>query len=71
MSNKDKGNDAFRAKSFETAIEFYTEAIKENPQDHTIFGNRAAAHHNLRNWDSAMEDAESCISIKPDWGKGY
>jgi stress-induced-phosphoprotein 1 len=47
MSNKDQGNDAFRAKSFETAIEFYTEAIKENPQDHTIFGNRAAAYHNL------------------------
>jgi stress-induced-phosphoprotein 1 len=71
MSNKDKGNDAFRQKNFDEAINFYTEAIAENSQDHTIYGNRAAAYHNQRNWDAAMNDAEECIKIKPDWGKGY
>jgi len=71
MSNKDQGNDAFRAKDFDTAIEFYGKAIEENPTDHTVFGNRAAAYHNQRNFDLAQCDAESCIKIKPDWTKGY
>ncbi len=25
----------------------------------------------VQNWIKAVEDAEKCISIKPDWGKGY
>ena len=25
----------------------------------------------VQNWIKAAEDAEKCISIKPDWGKGY
>jgi hypothetical protein len=30
---------------------------------------RAAPH--VQNWAKAVEDADKCISIKPDWGKGY
>jgi stress-induced-phosphoprotein 1 len=25
----------------------------------------------LKEYDKAFEDAEICVSIKPDWGKGY
>ena len=70
-SNKEYGNAAFKNKEYFKAIDYYTAAIKENPTDHTIFGNRAAAFHNLREYENALEDADDCIKLNPDWGKGY
>lgn len=68
---KSLGNEQFKLKNFEKAIEFYTQAILENPTDHTIFGNRSASYHNLKNFENALKDAEECIKIKDDWTKGY
>jgi stress-induced-phosphoprotein 1 len=45
---KELGTEQFKAKNFEKAIEHYTEAIAENPSDHTIYGNRSASYHNLK-----------------------
>lgn len=53
------------------AIKFYSEALMENPTDHTILGNRAAAYQNTAKYDKALEDAEKCIELKADWSKGY
>lgn len=43
----------------------------EVPNDHTILSNRAAAYQNSGQFAAALEDAEKCIIIKPDWVKGY
>ena len=43
----------FKAQNFEKAIEHYTEAIGETPDDHTIFGNRSGAFFKLKNYDKA------------------
>ena len=48
MSAKDQGTEQFKLKNFDKAIEFYTQAITENPSDHTIYGNRSAAYTNLK-----------------------
>jgi len=69
--NKALGNEQFKAKNYEKAIEFYTKAIEETPNDHSIYGNRSASHYNLKNFDSASTDADKCIEIKDDWAKGY
>jgi stress-induced-phosphoprotein 1 len=71
MSFKDQGNQQFKEKNFEKAVEFYTQAIEENPEDHTIYGNRSASFYNLKKFDKALEDAEKCVQIKPDWPKGF
>jgi Flp pilus assembly protein TadD len=47
---KEQGTQEFKAKNFEKAIEFYTQAISENPTDHTIYGNRSASYHNLKKY---------------------
>jgi stress-induced-phosphoprotein 1 len=44
---KDQGNEAFKQKDFNKAIELYTQALAEVPNEHTILGNRSAAYHNL------------------------
>jgi stress-induced-phosphoprotein 1 len=68
---KEQGNEAFKQKDYNAAISFYTQALESNPSDHTILGNRAAAYHNLGKYTEAENDADTCISVKPDWSKGY
>ena len=70
-TSKEQGNAQFKAKMFEKAIEFYTQAIAENPGDHTIYGNRSASYNNLKQYDMALQDGEKCIQLKPDWAKGH
>ncbi len=70
-TQKDLGNAEFKAKNFDKAIEFYSEAINETPTDHTIYGNRSVAFFRLNKFTNAIEDAEKCIELKPDWSKGY
>ena len=50
MSAKEQGTEQFKQKNFDKAIEFYTQAITENPSDHTIYGNRSAAYTNLKKY---------------------
>ena len=69
--SKDLGNQMFKAKDYAQAIAHYSQAIEENPTDHTVFSNRAASYHNMKKYQEALADGEKCIQIKPDWGKGY
>jgi len=69
--SKALGNEQFKAKNYEKAIEFYTKAIEETPNDHSIYGNRSASHYNLKSFDAASTDADKCIELKDDWAKGY
>lgn len=68
---KDLGNAAFTAQKFEEAIQHFTKAIELNPNDHIFYSNRSGCHASLQDYASAREDAEKCVSLKPDWGKGY
>ena len=68
---KDLGNEQFKQKNYEKAIELYTQAITENPTDHTIYGNRSASYHNLKNFSMALLDGQKCIDLKADWSKGH
>jgi tetratricopeptide (TPR) repeat protein len=70
-TNKELGTKAFTAKDFDKAIEHFTHAIAESPQDHTLYSNRSASYYNKNEFDKALEDGEKCIEVKPDWGKGY
>lgn len=70
-TQKELGTKAFVAKDYNKAIEHFTEAIKESAEDHTLYSNRSACYYNLSQFAKALEDGEKCVSIKPDWGKGY
>ena len=70
-TEKELGTKAFTTKDFTKAIEHFTNAIQENPHDHTLLSNRSASYFNLNDFNKALEDGEKCIAIKSDWGKGY
>jgi len=65
-----EGNAAFKAGNYEKAIEYFTKSI-ELGGDHVLYSNRSACHCKLHNFAEALKDAEACIAVKPDWGKGY
>jgi stress-induced-phosphoprotein 1 len=45
-TQKELGTKAFVAKDFDKAIEHFTAAIEETPQDHTLYSNRSACYYN-------------------------
>ena len=61
---KDRGNKAFAAKDYDSAIGFFTQAIALDPQNHVLYSNRSAAHAGKKAWNAALEDAEK-VRRKP------
>lgn len=73
---KEQGNKAFKEQNYPDAVKHYTEALargppKVNPEAHKLFSNRAACYTKLGAWDAGLKDADDCITIKPDFAKGY
>jgi tetratricopeptide (TPR) repeat protein len=74
VAAKTKGNASYKAKNYEEAITFYTEAIDLAPASDVAalcLCNRAICFGVLKNWTASAEDAAKCVEIKPDWVKGY
>ncbi|KAH9764833.1 TPR REGION domain-containing protein [Citrus sinensis] len=69
MSLKDKGNEFFKAGNYLKAAALYTQAIKQDPSNPTLFSNRAAAFLHLVKLNKALADAETTISLNPQWEK--
>jgi len=68
---KELGTKAFTAKDYPSAVKHFTDAIKENPSDHTLFSNRSACYYNMNMSSPALEDADKCLEVKSDWDKGH
>ncbi|PIN07608.1 Methylmalonate semialdehyde dehydrogenase [Handroanthus impetiginosus] len=71
ISLKDQGNEFFKAGNYLKAAALYTQAIKQDPSNPALYSNRAAAFLNLVKLNKALADAETTISLKPEWEKGY
>ncbi|KAI3980922.1 hypothetical protein MKX01_025487 [Papaver californicum] len=70
-SLKDQGNEFFKAGNYLKAAAIYTQAIKKDPSNATLYSNRAAAFLHLVKLSKALADAETTISLNPQWDKGY
>lgn len=71
---KEKGNDAFKARDFDLAIQYYSLAIAHCP-DHdtenlsTFFGNRSASYFAEEEYELVVADCSSALENKPDYLK--
>lgn len=68
---KAKGNAAFSAGDYATAIRHFSDAIALSPTNHVLYSNRSAAYASLQNYSDALTDAKKTVELKPDWSKGY
>merc|ERR1719281_1354627 len=70
-AHKDEGNAHFKAGEFLKAAASYTKAIKAEPDNHVFYSNRSQAFLKLSKVQKALEDAEKCIELSPEFVKGY
>ncbi|KAI4965205.1 hypothetical protein ZWY2020_055243 [Hordeum vulgare] len=68
---KDQGNEQFKSGNYLKAAALYTQAIKLDSDNPTLYSNRAAAFLQLVKLNKALADAETTIKLKPEWEKGY
>lgn len=66
---KSKGNDAMKKCEYKEAVEFYSDAIKLDPENHVLYSNRSAAYLKQDCYEDALRDAESTIQFKSKWPK--
>jgi tetratricopeptide (TPR) repeat protein len=65
------GLEAYDAGRYEQAIEYFTRALRKNPQDATTFACRALAYLQEGNLERSLNDSEKAIRLAPDRGLGY
>ena len=53
------------------AIDNYTKAINADGSNHVYYSNRSAAYLKKGDANNALEDANSCIALNPQFAKGY
>ncbi|KAJ0966405.1 hypothetical protein J5N97_027543 [Dioscorea zingiberensis] len=68
---KDQGNEFFKAGNYLKAAALYTQAIKLEPSNQILYSNRSAAFLQLVKLNKALTDAETTITLSPQWEKGY
>ncbi|XP_015705705.1 tetratricopeptide repeat protein 31 isoform X9 [Coturnix japonica] len=65
------GNQAAMQGRYTEAVQAFTEAIKLNPREHRLFGNRSYCYEKLQQYQEALRDAEMALGLQPNWPKGF
>ena len=68
---KEKGNGYVKEKNYQEATECYTAALLLDPLNHAILSNRSLTFYRQGKLDEALNDANKCIEVAPDFAKGY
>ncbi|KAL7375710.1 hypothetical protein ABVT39_022323 [Epinephelus coioides] len=64
------GNKFASAGDFKMAVRYFTDAIKYNPKEFKLFGNRSFCFEKMQEYEKALTDAELSLSMCPGWVKG-
>nr|GAT45456.1 phosphoprotein phosphatase [Mycena chlorophos] len=70
-SLKADANKAFGAHDFASAADLYSQAIERNPNDATIWCNRAFARIKLEEFGYALSDCTQAIQLDPKYAKAF
>ncbi|CAF1356875.1 unnamed protein product [Rotaria sordida] len=60
---KEKGNEAYKKKDFETALNYYNKATELDPNNMIYYTNRAAVYFEQKRWDDCIKQCEKAIDI--------
>lgn len=66
---KERGNAAYVAKDFPTAVALYSQALAISPADPVLYSNRCAAYLGAGEAAKALHDVRVSKKLKPDWAK--
>jgi len=68
---KNRGNDCFKAKEYEKALSYYSDAIAAKGNEAAAYSNRALCYINLNRFYEAKEDCDRAINLDPSFVKAY
>jgi small glutamine-rich tetratricopeptide repeat-containing protein alpha len=68
---KSQGNSAIQKKDYDTAIDFYTQALDLVPLNLIYLSNRAAAYSGAARHEDAVNDAEMAVAADPKFSKAW
>merc|ERR1712060_394682 len=66
-----RGDDNFKKRNWDQAVEHYTQALGHTPNDEKLLSNRSAAYIELKNYQQALEDGQRCEELSPEWPKAF
>ncbi|TKS87267.1 Tetratricopeptide repeat protein 31 [Collichthys lucidus] len=55
---------------FDLAVKYFTDAIRYNPKEFKLFGNRSLCYERTQQYESALRDADLALCMEPNWVKG-
>lgn len=64
------GNQFASSGHFDMAVKYFTDAIKYNPAEFRLFGNRSFCYEKIQDYEKALADAELALNMSPGWVKG-
>lgn len=64
------GNQFASAGDYNMAVMYFTDAIRYNPTEFKLFGNRSFCFEKMQEYEKALTDAELSLSMVPGWVKG-
>ncbi|XP_053406877.1 uncharacterized protein LOC128559416 [Mercenaria mercenaria] len=68
-----QGNASFKAMKYQDAIQYYSQAIRQNPDnvDPRLYSNRSLAFLKINNYENALYDANKCLEFESMSWKAY
>ncbi|XP_026164852.1 uncharacterized protein LOC113131607 [Mastacembelus armatus] len=64
------GNHLAASGQYEMAVKCFTDAIKFNPKEFKLFGNRSLCYERMQQYENALRDADLALCMEPNWIKG-
>nr|XP_020467065.1 tetratricopeptide repeat protein 31-like isoform X1 [Monopterus albus] len=64
------GNGFASSGDYNMAVKYFTDAIKYNPTEFKLFGNRSFCFEKMQEYEKALTDADLCLRLCPGWVKG-
>ncbi|KAG2440135.1 hypothetical protein HXX76_004248 [Chlamydomonas incerta] len=68
---KAEGNKHFGSGDFKNAADAYRRAIDICPENAVLWSNLSAAYVNLKQWAEALQAADACLNLDPDFIKAF
>lgn len=65
------GNSFFEKGDFPSAVKEYTEGLRRDPNNKSLYSNRCAAYIKLCEGNYGLKDADKCIELDPTFVKGW
>ena len=67
---KEKGRDAYKAEDWESAINYFTEAMNVN-SDAPCLALRSSAYQKMGKLEEALADADKCTELDSSYARGH